>query len=361
MNYIADYDLGERIGKGGMASVYRGRHGLQKQLVAIKIPREEFCEDPQFVRRFLREGRLCAQLNHPAIVRVFDTGQDNAGRPYIVMELLQGETLSARLRRGPLPVRQALVIIQEVLSALQAAHDLGIVHRDIKPGNIFLTSDGGVKLMDFGIARAMGESRLTMIGSQMGTPEYMSPEQIEDSPLDGRADLYSVGLVLHEMLTGDAPFQADTPFAVMRMQLSYPAPPLPPHIPEPVQMAVTKALEKEPRRRFSSAAEMYYALDPKVIVPRGFAVEDVSVAQPTVLLTPSSLPPHRRPTLRVTTRTAARTTALMALVIMFAFLSIIVHGITANASKSDSVEIAESGGANAHAQQVLPSRPERNR
>src|SRR5262249_43972817 len=222
---------------------------------------EALADDKEFSQRFLREAQICALLDHPGIVRAFDTGTDN-GRPYIVMELLEGETLRARLRKGPVPEAEALTITRAVLAALGAAHKKGIVHRDIKPGNVFLCRDGGIKVMDFGIARAASDARLTGTGSQLGTPEYMSPEQAEGKPADARSDLYAVGALLYEMLTGEVPFQSESPVAVLHMQVNKEPPALPNRISKRTRGAVMKALAKPPPARFQDADAMVCAITP---------------------------------------------------------------------------------------------------
>jgi len=256
------YDIGEVIGRGGMGVVYRGLHTGLDRPVAVKFLSETLSGDPEFAGRFLREARICAKLDHPGIVRVYDTGTD-AGRPYIVMELLEGETLRQRIKRGPMPEEEALAVARHVLAALANAHALGIVHRDIKPGNVFLCRSGAVKVMDFGIARAATEARLTGTGAQLGTPEYMSPEQVEGKTADHRSDLYAVGILLYEMLTGDVPFRGDTPIVILHMQVAKPPPQLPSTVSKRVRAGVMKALAKRPEERFASAEEMFHGLDPQ--------------------------------------------------------------------------------------------------
>jgi serine/threonine protein kinase len=257
---MVGYEVTELLGRGGMGEVYRGRHlGLDRP-VAIKFLRSSLAEDPEFRERFLREARLSARLSHPHVVQVYDTGLEG-DRPYLVMELLEGESLHARLKRGALPQEEAIAVARQALAALARAHSQGIVHRDIKPGNIFLCRDGTVKVMDFGIARALDEVRLTQTGTQMGTAEYMSPEQVEGQATDARSDLYAMGIVLHEMVTGEVPFAAATPLSVMHQQVTRPTPGLPDWVFPGVREVAARALAKSSADRFPSAEAMIQALE----------------------------------------------------------------------------------------------------
>jgi tetratricopeptide (TPR) repeat protein len=256
---MTGYEIGDIIGRGGMGVVHSGRHVGLDRPVAVKFLSETLSGDPEFSSRFLREARICARLDHPGIVRVYDTGSDG-GRPYIVMELLEGETLRQRLKQGALPEGEAVRIAQEVLAALEAAHQDHVVHRDVKSGNVFLCRSGQVKVMDFGIARALAEVRLTGTGTRLGTPEYMSPEQVQGQVVDARSDLYSTGILLYEMLTGEVPFRADTPVAVLHMQVAKPPPSLFWSASRRTRQIVEKALAKSRVDRFPSAAAMSEAL-----------------------------------------------------------------------------------------------------
>lgn len=257
---MQNYQLGEKIGQGGMGSVYRARHtGLDRD-VAIKFMDAAVAQDQIGVERFLREAKLLAKIDHPNVVRVHDTGRDERGQPYIVMELLGGISLSDRLRQGPMPEAEAVDIACQVLAALEEAHKLGIIHRDIKPSNIRLLSGGKVKLLDFGIARDEMLSSVTHTGKVIGTPAYMSPEQAEGRPTVPQSDLYALGIVIYEMLTGTAPFRAETPLAVLRMHVDNPPPALPGFVSKRLREAVGWALEKRPERRFKSAHAMREAL-----------------------------------------------------------------------------------------------------
>jgi len=213
------YALVELIGQGGMATIYRGRDTKLGRDVAIKILRGEYGSDASFLARFQREAQAAAQLNHPNVVAVFDYGQDPVG-PYIVMELVTGGDLAGALReRGPLPPTVAASIAQQVADAIDAAHARGIVHRDIKPSNVLLSTGGRVKVADFGIAQAFTDAQLTMTGVTMGSVHYFSPEQARGEPVTAASDVYSTGLVLYEMLTGQRAFSGGTAAEVAMARL----------------------------------------------------------------------------------------------------------------------------------------------
>jgi eukaryotic-like serine/threonine-protein kinase len=260
---LADrYELGPVLGQGGMARVHQGLDRQLGRQVAIKVLAPPFDRDREFVERFRREARAAAGLSHPNIVAVFDSGSDD-GTHFIVTELVEGETLADRLRRdGPMPPADAVAVAADIARALAAAHTRGLIHRDIKPGNVMLLPDGRVKVVDFGIARAAGSDTLTNTGVVLGSTAYLSPEQAGGQPVDERADLYSLGCVLYEMLTGHVPFRADTPIATMYRHVNEDAPP--PSTIAPVQPeledVVLRCLEKDPKRRFASAAELEDAL-----------------------------------------------------------------------------------------------------
>ncbi|MFE2346896.1 protein kinase domain-containing protein [Kitasatospora cineracea] len=263
------YELGEILGVGGMATVYRALDHQLGRPVAVKVLNGGLADDPRFAERFAREARSAALLAHPRIVTVFDSGVDQ-GSPYLVMELVHGATLGRVIaEQGVLPVERAAGTAAAVLDALAAAHAQGLVHRDIKPGNIMITQDGGVKVVDFGIARAGSSSgqQLTQTASVLGTAAYLSPEQATASQVDGRADLYAVGCVLYEMLTGAPPFTADTPVAVTFKHVTeYPVPVSAhrPDVPPALDAAILRLLAKNPAERpadaQSAAAELLAAV-----------------------------------------------------------------------------------------------------
>ncbi|WP_431679342.1 protein kinase domain-containing protein [Kitasatospora sp. KL5] len=253
------YELTEILGVGGMATVYRAvDHQLGRQ-VAVKVLNGGLADDPRFAERFGREAQHAAMLVHPRIVMVFDSGLDQ-GSPYIVMELVQGRTLGRLLaEQGVLPVDRAVGIAAAVCEALEVAHGAGLVHRDVKPGNIMIADDGGVKVVDFGIARANASAgqQLTQSASVLGTASYFSPEQATAAPLDGRSDLYAVGCVLMEMLTGAPPFGGDTPVAIAFKHVSeQPAPASlrRPEVPPALDVAVMRLLSKNADDRPATAA-----------------------------------------------------------------------------------------------------------
>ena len=246
------YELHRTIGRGGMAEVHLARDQLLDRPVAIKILFPEFATDPSFVARFRREAQSAANLNHPNIVGVYDWGKE-AGTYYIVMEYVDGRSLSEILRsEGPLHPRRAADIAADVAGALGFAHRNGVVHRDIKPGNVLITTTGQVKVADFGIARAIrdgAEEHLTQTGSVMGTATYFSPEQAQGKPVDPRSDLYSLGIVLYEMVSGRPPFQGDSPVAIAYKHVQESPPPLRSlnaEIPTTYEAITRKALAKNP-------------------------------------------------------------------------------------------------------------------
>jgi beta-lactam-binding protein with PASTA domain/tRNA A-37 threonylcarbamoyl transferase component Bud32 len=259
------YELDGVVGRGGMAEVYRARDIRLDRIVAVKTLREDLARDQTFQARFRREAQSAASLNHPSIVAVYDTGEDISGPthvPYIVMEYVDGRTLRELLRddRRLLPER-ALEITDGVLRALDYSHRNGIVHRDIKPGNVMLTRNAEVKVMDFGIARAVSDSQATMTQTAqvIGTAQYLSPEQARGERVDARSDLYSTGCLLYELLTGRPPFTGDSPVAIAYQHVrENPVPPsqIDPEIPPWADSIVLKAMAKDPAERYQSAAEM---------------------------------------------------------------------------------------------------------
>ncbi len=262
------YELGEPLGRGGMAEVLEGRDLRLGRRVAVKILRPDLAKDPSFQSRFRREAQSAASLNHPNIVAVYDTGEDILGDesasavvPYIVMEYVDGQTLRQLMASGRrlLPER-ALEITAGILAALDYSHRHGIVHRDIKPANVMLTRTGDVKVMDFGIARALADASATMTAASavMGTAQYLSPEQARGEVVDARSDLYSTGCVLYELLTGRPPFTGDSPVSVAYQHVSEnPLPPsqVDPSVPPALDALVLKSLAKSPDDRYQTAAD----------------------------------------------------------------------------------------------------------
>lgn len=258
------YVLGRRIGAGGMATVYLAHDTLLDRDVAIKLLAEPFADDPAFAERLKREARAVANLNHPNIVSVFDMGTAD-GIPSIVMEYVRGQTLADVLvTEGPLAERRAVEISALVAAALEEAHNHGIVHRDIKPHNVIVDSAGHVKVTDFGIARAVGVQPLTEASGVLGTAHYMAPEQAQGLPVDARSDVYSLGILLYELLAGRPPFDGDTAVAIALQHVrTAPAPlgSLRPDVTMETEAAVHRALAKDPDERFPSAYAFRQALD----------------------------------------------------------------------------------------------------
>jgi serine/threonine-protein kinase len=264
------YEVGEVIGRGGMAQVHRGRDVRLGRDVAIKLLRQDLASDPTFQSRFRREAQSAASLNSPSIVAVYDTGEgeiDGVATPYIVMEYVEGRTLRDVLAaEGRLLPHRALEIAAAICGALEQAHAAGIVHRDIKPGNVMLTTSGEVKVMDFGIARALTSSTATMTqtSSVVGTAHYLSPEQARGEHVDARSDVYSTGCLLYELLTGAPPFTGETAVAVAYQHVREdPVPPssVEPDVPDSADAIVLVAMAKNPVNRYSSAAEMRADID----------------------------------------------------------------------------------------------------
>jgi eukaryotic-like serine/threonine-protein kinase len=259
------YELDGIVGRGGMAEVFRARDIRLDRIVGVKTLRDDLARDQTFQARFRREAQSAASLNHPSIVAVYDTGEDMVGNtpvPYIVMEFVDGRTLRDLLRddRRLLPERAA-EITDGVLRALDYSHRNGIVHRDIKPGNVMLTRSGDVKVMDFGIARAVSDAQATMTQTAqvIGTAQYLSPEQARGERVDARSDLYSAGCLLYELLTGRPPFTGDSPVAIAYQHVrEAPVPPsrIDPELPAWCDAIVLKAMEKDPGDRYQSAGEM---------------------------------------------------------------------------------------------------------
>jgi eukaryotic-like serine/threonine-protein kinase len=258
------YRLVELLGQGGMATIYRSHDNQLDRDVAVKLLRPEYGRDPEFGTRFRQEAQSAASLNHPNIVGVYDYGQDAAG-PFIVMELVEGEDLASIIRRtGALPPRQAARVASDAARALEAAHDRGIVHRDVKPGNILISRDGRVKVTDFGIARAVAEAQMTLPGQTLGSVHYFSPEQARGETADAASDIFSLGIVLFETLTGQRPWEGDTAAAVAMARLAGPTPdPAARRVGlSPELAAITrKAMAREPDDRWPTAEAMADALD----------------------------------------------------------------------------------------------------
>jgi serine/threonine-protein kinase len=306
---IGTYRILDKIGEGGMGTVYRGVDVMLDREVAVKVLKADLLSNQQLVERFRTEAVLLAKLNHPNIATLY--GFLPVGNQFaMVMEFLRGTPLDSMIeRQGPIPVETAVRLFGGILDAIGHAHRNGIVHRDIKPSNIIILADGTPKVMDFGIARALGSSHQTRAGAIVGTLEYMSPEQIKGQETDGRSDIYSLGVLLFEMLTGRVPFSSQSEYELLQAHIHAPAPTpriFGPHIPETVAQVVLRALAKEPALRFQTAEEFKAALNGQPVavpafagVPNGYAdpgvvrgtrVADVPVAQ--VFSQPAYYPPQ---------------------------------------------------------------------
>jgi serine/threonine-protein kinase len=254
------YELTRRVAGGGMGEVWAARDLVLDREVAVKLLRREYADDAGFVERFRAEARHAASLTHPGIASVYDYGEID-GSAYLVMELVPGQPLSSILAaRGPLPAEEAVPLLQQAAHALQAAHMAGLVHRDVKPGNLLVTPDGQVKITDFGIARAGGQVSLTRTGEVMGTAQYLAPEQAMGRAATSASDVYGLGVVAYEMLSGRRPFDADNPVAVAMSQVNDTPAPLPVTVPSAVASVVLQALAKDPDERPHSASDLADAL-----------------------------------------------------------------------------------------------------
>jgi eukaryotic-like serine/threonine-protein kinase len=258
------FRLEEQVGSGGMSSVYRAFDPTLERHVAIKLMHRDISNDADQLERFRREARAVAQLNHPHVVTVIDAGEDD-GNPFIVFEYVEGETLKDRIRRqGRLPVAEAVAYAVEIARALECAHSHMLVHRDVKPQNVLIDPDGRAKVTDFGIARSLEAQGLTATGRVLGTTDYVSPEQALGHDVTAQSDIYSLGIVLYEMLTGEAPFQADTQVAVAMKHVREPLPDVQrrrPEISAALASVVERATAKETKNRYADVAEMVHDLE----------------------------------------------------------------------------------------------------
>ena len=266
------YEILEKIGNGGMATVYKAKCHILNRFVAVKILRDEFTTDSEFIKKFNAEAQSAASLTHPNIVSIFDVGNED-NLYYIVMELIQGKTLKDIIvEDGILSWKWSTNIAMQIASALQTAHDNGIVHRDIKPHNIIITEDGVAKVTDFGIAKAVSNSTITAFGTTIGSVHYFSPEHARGGFTDAKSDLYSLGVVMYEMLTGRVPFDADTPVSVALKQVQEePVEPIKYNreIPISINRIILKAMQKDPNLRYQSADDMLVDLDLALKNPDG--------------------------------------------------------------------------------------------
>src|SRR4051812_32090724 len=283
------YKILKKIGAGGMADVYCAEDQTLGRQVAIKILNDRHAGDEQFVERFRREAQNAAGLNHPNIVSIYDRGEAE-GTYYIAMEFLDGRSLKELIvARGPSPIPVAIGYARQVLAALRFSHRNGIVHRDIKPHNVIVDAEGRIKVTDFGIARAGAASQMTEAGSIIGTAQYLSPEQARGAPVDQTSDLYSVGVLLYELLTGAVPFTGDTPVEIAMKHLSQvPEPPSAkrPDVPADLDHVVLRELAKDPHDRYASAEEMDADL---ARIAKGLAISDETHEAATQVLAGAGL------------------------------------------------------------------------
>jgi len=258
------YLIVEKIGSGGMATTYRARRRSDGKEVALKIPHDHCLEDESFRRRFLREGRLGAQLHHPNMVRIIEAGEDG-GTPYIAMELVHGVTLREILNTaGQLPLERALDLARQTGEALDYAHSKGVIHRDLKPENLMVLPDGHLLVMDFGIARIEGGDGLTSTSIFMGTPAYAAPEAVAKEPVDHRMDLYALGMILYEMLEGEPPFAGSSPLEQLQLHLAGKFPKrseIPRPLPDPLWELLLRLVARRPDDRFPTAEAFLVALN----------------------------------------------------------------------------------------------------
>ena len=256
---IGPYEVRRLLGQGGMGAVYLAADRALDRMVAIKMLPPQLSDEPEIVARFQREARAIARLRHPNLMHIYTVGE-HEGRPYFAMEYVKGSTLSSLIAKlGHIPPPQAAHVAAEVLSALDKVHQAGIVHRDIKAGNIMIDEDGRAILMDFGLARQEQDSRLTADHTILGTPNYMSPEQAKGERLDARTDIYSLGVVLYEMLTGAPPFKGKTSFEILRQHIESSVPPpseIQPDVPEAFDVVVARAVAKSSADRYQDVRQM---------------------------------------------------------------------------------------------------------
>jgi len=316
---LGPYTITAALGAGGMAAVYKAHQPAVDRYVALKVLPRPFANDAQFVARLQREARIIAQLQHPHIVPVHDFGEAD-GYTYIVMPCIAGGTLSALLKGRPLPLVQICDLVSQIGAALDYAHARGVVHRDVKPSNILLDESGNCLLTDFGLARMVeGSASLTNSGAILGTPAYMSPEQGLGQQLDGRSDIYSLGVILYEMATGRTPFSAETPMAVVVRHINDRLPPpsgLNPALGDPVERVIQRALAKRPRNRYATAGEFVGALQA--------ALRSAAPSVPPELVSPSAITVARPAALPTRTKAGTRALGAAGLIVVVAAVSLFV-------------------------------------
>jgi serine/threonine protein kinase len=294
-NVVGNYKITEKLGEGGMGTVFKGVDLMLEREVAIKSLRPELASQPQVVERFRSEAVTLAKLNHPniaALYTFFRQGDDF----FMVMEFMRGRTLDQIITAsGALTAEQTIPLFCQALEGIGYAHKMGIVHRDIKPANMMLTEDGTLKVMDFGIARMLGTARMTKAGNLIGTVEYMSPEQIQGKETDARSDIYSMGVLLYELLTGRMPYISENEYELMKMHIEQPPPQvrlITPHVPQVVEETIMRAMAKDPNQRFQTAGEFR-----SILLSTGLAAGtvDIPLIGQITVATPTSQPSVSHP------------------------------------------------------------------
>jgi len=338
------YKLMEKIGSGGMANVYKGEDAVLNRVVAIKILHDQFCNDASFVARFKQEAQSAANLTHPNIVNIFDWGKEGDSY-YIIMEYLKGQNLRDYIAdAGHLTWQEACDVAVQVANALAFAHKNDVVHRDIKPHNIIITRDGTVKVTDFGIARA-GVSAMTQTGAILGTAHYISPEQAQGQNADARSDLYSLGIVLYEMLAGSAPFSGDNPVTIAMKHVQEKIPSIKsvnPNVPDSVASVINKLLAKNPEERYQSATELKQDLSSAM---KGLPLTAaVASEQETVIINPKkeAVPATRRPAGRPKPKKKSKLLPVASVLAIAALIGLVWWIMSATAVKR--IEVPNVGG-----------------
>jgi len=332
------YELVELVGTGGMSSVYKAHDLLLERNVALKVLHPHYGDDAEYVERFRREARAVAQMSHPNIVTVIDRGEDD-GKQYIVFEYVDGENLKQFVERsGPLPARRAVELALEMADALAFAHQHGLVHRDVKPQNVLLTPDGEAKVTDFGIARSLDvEQGVTQTGTVLGTSNYLSPEQASGKPVTPATDVYSLGVVLYELLTAEVPFPGENFVAVAMKHINEPPPDLTqkrPDVPLRLVHAVERALAKNPNDRFRSMDQLAWELR-QCLAEMGATDTDATFIAPSAVMRQSR--PHA-------VRARRRRWPLYALVVLLAAGAIVAGVLALGGSNNDKGGNASAGG-----------------